>query len=126
MVNNPINLQKTLDSQKTLDDTKTHIPPSSHPDLTKIYKGKQRILRSGRDTIRDSCLSLSLIGDNWGSYLGSNFPHLCCGNLFMYSCLSAHRLFVVLCSEFRFIKKMWISTHAARWSDPYDERDTSQ
>ena len=34
---------------------------------------------------------LFIIVSDWGSYLGSHFPNLCCGILSMYSCLSAHQ-----------------------------------
>ena len=34
----PRQYQNLIDIQKNLDKTKTHIPPLSHPDLTKIIK----------------------------------------------------------------------------------------
>ena len=75
--------------------------------------------------IRDSCLSLSLIGDHIlvAFFLICVVGSCLCIVALVHISSCTFRL-VVLFSEFRFIKIMWNSTHAAPWSDPYDERDS--
>ena len=72
---------------------------------------------------------LFIVVSDWGSYLGSHFPHLCCGILSMYLCTAVGSRFVRLLFysvSFDLLKMMWNSTHAEPWSDPYDERDTDR
>ena len=71
--------------------------------------------------IRNSCLSLSLIGD---PILVAIFPCWFCGLLSMCSCLSSLVLdsgTFVLFHGFSFIKRRMYAYHAAPWSHPYDE-----
>ena len=78
---------------------------------------------------------LFIVISDWGSYLGSHFLICVCGILSTFSCLSAQQKLhfsfgwlvccFVLFSEFRFIKIMLNSTHAAPWSNHYNERDNT-
>ena len=62
---------------------------------------------------------LFIVVSDWGSYLGSHFHMVIRGILSTDSCLCAPvaSRFVCAClfclAEFRFIKNMWNSTHAA-------------
>jgi hypothetical protein len=74
---------------------------------------------------------LFIVVYDWGSYLGSHFPIVFVGScLQLVACVHTSSFTFRLCVcallflfEFRFIKNMWNSTHAAPWSTHYDDRD---
>ena len=72
-----------------------------------------------------------IVVSDWGSFLGSHFPHCCLWDLVyieLPECthVASRVVWLFLLGEFQLIKIMWNSTHAAPWSPLYDNRDSAR